>query len=168
VEGAGPSQRSLIGSFANLQTGAEVTWGIAIVGAFLAATVAASGRVLSMEALIKGEYSVSPWPEVTGIAQLGLEASSLVAGLAIAIAWYADRRIRLSPRLPHPAGLPIALAGAFLGIASGAWAVLSTPNVEDFNGLRRIATAYAIHGFGWPLLLVGLGILTFRRKRPLP
>jgi len=91
------------------------------------------------------------------IGQVGL----LSAFVCIAIAWFQMKREQRPPdERRHGLALATVCLGAALGAASAIW-IWGSGDPSSFEALRLRIWVTVAGGFSWPLVALGLGLMTF-------
>jgi hypothetical protein len=94
---------------------------------------------------------------VFAIGQAGL----LSAFVCVAIAWFQMAREQRPPdRRRHGLALAAVCLGAVLGAGSAVW-IWASGDPSSFEAFHLRAWVSAAGGFSWPLVALGLGLMTF-------
>jgi len=132
---------------------------IGLMVSLVSAIVLGAGAQAYVEDIISGRPA-DWYPGLRSYASTVGQAGLLSAFVCIAIAWYQMVPTRLPLDRPRDIGLATVCFGAVLGAASDIW-IWASGNASSFDALRLHVWVGVAGGFCWPLVALGLGLMTF-------
>lgn len=150
----------------DLEPGLRIAFVLSMAVALFCQATGSVAANVQFDDVIAGRQPSSALSDLRRFLIVAQNVSLLVAALSVAVAWHQTARHPLQ-RARHPAvveGLVTAIVGACLGVAlTVALTIWSTTPEQPttFEQLRLRLWLGAAQGFAWPLVVLGLGLMTF-------
>ena|SRR2546422_9234334 len=156
-EGANVTQRKRL---IDLEPVLRVLFVVGFLIAMASAVVMGAAAQVYVEDIISSR-PVDWYPGLrSSVVALG-QASLLSAFVCVAIAWFQTGRDRGQPdRRRHRLALVAVCFGAILGTGSAIW-IWASGDPTSFEAIRLRTWVAVAGGFSWPLVALGLGLMTF-------
>ncbi len=146
----------------DLEPGLRIAFILSIAVAFFSQVTGGVAANAQLDDILAGRQPASSLSELQRGLVVAQQASLLIAALSVAVAWHQTlRHPRLRTRRPAVwEGLVMAVVGACLGLALTLWEnVVGQPT--SFGQIRERLWLSWAQGFAWPLVILGLGLMTF-------